>query len=106
MIGLAGLKVSLSKRVEKGITIVLPRSNDHVYICLFINIEIQTSGLHIQQSGVVLKTIQYQPDSSVGKVVGIRKSIYLPSIWAGSIPTHALFYATSFLLYHIFTCIV
>ena len=39
------------------ITIVLPRSNDHVYICLFVNIEIKTFGWHIQQSGVVLKTI-------------------------------------------------
>ena len=38
-------------------TIVLPRSNDHVYICLFVNIEIKTLGWHIQQSGVVLKTI-------------------------------------------------
>ena len=42
------------------ISIVLPRSNDHVYICLFVNIEIKTSGWHIQQSGVVLKTIRYQ----------------------------------------------
>ena len=40
--------------------IVLPRSNDHVYICLFVNIEIKTSGWHIQQSNVVLKTIRYQ----------------------------------------------
>ena len=31
-----------------------------VYICLFVNIEIRTSGWHIQQSGVVLKTIRYQ----------------------------------------------
>ena len=37
--------------------IVLPRSNDHVYICLFVNIEIKTVGWHIQQSGVVLKTV-------------------------------------------------
>ena len=36
---------------------VLPRSNDHVYICLFVNIEIKTVGWHIQQSGVVLKTV-------------------------------------------------
>ena len=38
-------------------SIVLPRSNDHVYICLFVNIEIKTVGWHIQQSGVVLKTV-------------------------------------------------
>ena len=31
--------------------------NDHVYICLFVNIEIKTVGWHIQQSGVVLKTV-------------------------------------------------
>ena len=37
--------------------IVLPRSYDHVYICLFVNIEIKTVGWHIQQSGVVLKTV-------------------------------------------------
>ena len=37
--------------------IVLPRSNDHVYICLFVNIEIKTLGWHVQQSGVVLKII-------------------------------------------------
>ena len=58
--------------------IVLPRSNDHVYICLFVNIQIKTSGWYIQQSGVVLKTIRYQPDSSVGKVLVIRKSNYFP----------------------------
>ena len=39
------------------IGIVLPRSNDHVYICFFVNIEIKTLGSHIQQSGVVLKTV-------------------------------------------------
>ena len=39
------------------VSIVLPRSNDHVYICLFVNIEINTLGWHIQQSGVVLKTV-------------------------------------------------
>ena len=33
------------------------RSNDHVYICLFVNIEIKTVGWHIQQSGLVLKTV-------------------------------------------------
>ena len=38
-------------------SIVLPRSNDHVYICLFVNIGIKTIGWHIQQSGVVLKTV-------------------------------------------------
>ena len=34
--------------------LVLPRSNYHVYICLFVNIEIKTVGWHIQQSGVVI----------------------------------------------------
>ena len=34
--------------------------DDHVYICFFVNIEITTLGLHIQQSGVVLKAIRYQ----------------------------------------------
>ena len=33
------------------------RSNDHVYICLFVNIEIKTVGWHNQQSSVVLKTV-------------------------------------------------
>ena len=42
------------------IVIVLPRSNGHVYICLFVIIENITSGWDIQQSGVVLKTIRYQ----------------------------------------------
>ena len=37
---------------------VLPRSN--VYICLFVNIEVKTLGWHIQQPGVVLKTICFQ----------------------------------------------
>ena len=37
--------------------IVLPRSNDHVYICLFVNIETKTVGWHIQQPSIVLKTI-------------------------------------------------
>ena len=37
--------------------IVLPGSNDHVNVCLFVNIEIKTLGWHIQQSGVVLKII-------------------------------------------------
>ena len=37
--------------------IVQPRSNDHVYIFLFVNIEIKTLSLQIQQSCVVLKTI-------------------------------------------------
>ena len=40
--------------------VVLPRSNDHVYICLFVNVEIKTSGWHIQQAGVVLKTFYAQ----------------------------------------------
>ena len=31
------------------VDIVLPRSNAHVYICLFVNIEIKTLGWHIQQ---------------------------------------------------------
>ena len=31
--------------------------NDHVYICLFVNIEVKTVGCHIQQSGVVLKPV-------------------------------------------------
>ena len=47
------------------VTIVLPRSNDHVYICLFVNIEIKTLGWHIQQSVVVLKTILYQQVESL-----------------------------------------
>ena len=38
----------------------IPRSNDHVYICLFVNIDIKTLGWHIQQSGVVLKSIRYK----------------------------------------------
>ena len=38
-------------------SIVRTRSNDHVYICLFVNIEIKTVDWHIQQSGVVLKTV-------------------------------------------------
>ena len=42
---------------EELMTIVLPRSNDHVYICFFVNIEIQTLDWHYQQSAVVLKTI-------------------------------------------------
>ena len=36
-------------------SIVLPRSNDYVYICLFINIEIRTLGWHIQHSGIVFE---------------------------------------------------
>ena len=47
-------------QIQVNMSIVLSRSNDHVYICLFVNIEIKTSGWHIQQSGVVLKTIRYQ----------------------------------------------
>ena len=43
--------------LTKVAAIVLPGSNDHVYICLFVNIEIKALGWHIQQSGVVLKTI-------------------------------------------------
>ena len=35
--------------------IVLPRSNDNVYICLFVHIEIKTWGWHIQQPGVVFE---------------------------------------------------
>ena len=41
------------------IVIVPPRSNDHVDIGLFVSVEIKTSGWHIQQSGVVLKTFSY-----------------------------------------------
>ena len=37
--------------------IVLPKSNDHLNICLLVNIEIKTLGSHIQQSGVVLKAV-------------------------------------------------
>ena len=36
-------------------SIVLPRSNGYVYICLFVNIEIKTYGWHIQKSGVVFE---------------------------------------------------
>ena len=39
-------------RAKDGVTIVLLRSNYHVYICLFVNIEIKTLGWHIQLSGV------------------------------------------------------
>ena len=39
------------------ITIVLPRSNGYVYICLFVSIGIKTFWWHIQKSGVVLKII-------------------------------------------------
>ena len=51
-------KAQTSLRIRT--VIVLPRSNDRVYICFFVNIEIKTLGLHIQQSGVVLKAIRYQ----------------------------------------------
>ena len=34
--------------------IVLQRYYDHVYICLFVNIEIKTLRCYIQQSGVIL----------------------------------------------------
>ena len=37
-------------------SIVLPRSNDHVYIGLFVNIQIKTSGSHIQQSNYYSST--------------------------------------------------
>ena len=37
--------------------IVLQRYYDHVYICLFVNIEIKILRSHIQQSGVVSKTV-------------------------------------------------
>ena len=37
--------------------IVLPRSNDYVYICLLVLIKIKTFGWHIQKSDVILKTI-------------------------------------------------
>ena len=46
----------VSKQKEES-DIVLPRSNDHVYICLFVNIEIITLGAHNQQPDVVLKTV-------------------------------------------------
>ena len=42
---------------KKCTTIVLQRYYDHDYICLFVNIEIKTLRSHIQQSGVVLKTV-------------------------------------------------
>ena len=38
-------------------SIVLSKSNDHVFICLVVNIEIKTVGWHIEQSGLVLKTV-------------------------------------------------
>ena len=47
-------------QIQVNMSIALPRSNDHVYICFFVNIEIKTSGWHIQQSGAVLKTIRYK----------------------------------------------
>ena len=37
--------------------ISLPRSNDYVYICLFVNIKIKTFGWHIQKLNVFLKTV-------------------------------------------------
>ena len=55
--------------------IVLPRSNGYVYICLFVNNEIKTFGWHIQKSGVVLKIICCQHDSSAGRVYADRKYI-------------------------------
>ena len=56
------MKKKTTTKNPKGINrnvsyIVLPRSNDHGYICLFVNIEIKTLGWHIQQSGAVLITI-------------------------------------------------
>ena len=48
----------VSGQCRQTILLLLPRSNDNVYICLFVNIAIKTLGWHIQQwSGVVLKTI-------------------------------------------------
>ena len=58
--------LDFAKRAEKNTRemdefgIVLQRYYDHVYICLFVNIEIKTLRSYIQQSGVVLKTVRYQ----------------------------------------------
>ena len=38
--------------MERCAILVLPRSYDHVYICLFVNTEIKTLGWYIQQPGV------------------------------------------------------
>ena len=57
---------------------MLPRSNDHVCICLSVNIEIKTSGRHIQQS----ELFDISLNSLVGNVAGSRKYIHFP-LYAG-----------------------
>ena len=37
--------------------IVLPRYKGYVYICVIVNIKFKTVWLHIQKSGVVLKSL-------------------------------------------------
>ena len=53
--------------------------------CLFVNIEIKTFGWHIQNSGVVLKTIfDVSIDSSVGRVAARSRhsaQVRIPSIF-------------------------
>ena len=88
------------------IYIVLPRSNDHVYICLFVNIENKTVGWHIQQSGVVLKNCLIS--SCIAQAVEslAAEHTFIFPLCAGSNAINAFISFSSFLLYHIFTCIL
>ena len=53
-------------------TVVLPRSNDYVYICLFVNIKIKA--VEYGKFGS-LKLFDVSLDSSVGRVTTSSKSI-------------------------------
>ena len=66
-------------------SLVLPRSNDHIYNCLFVNIEIKTVGWHIQLAA---------------------KHTFIFTLCAGSNPISAFISFSSFSLYHIFTCVL
>ena len=72
------------------LTIVLPRSNDHVYICLFVNIEIKKLGGIFSSQVLFLKIFDISLYSSVCRVAGSRNYIYFP-FGAGSNPINFLF---------------
>ena len=83
----------LRSRVKQ--SVVRPRSNGYIYICLFVNIEIKTFGWHIQKSSVDLQLFVVCMDSSVGRIAASRKSIPFP-LCAGSNPMNALIFFWSF----------
>ena len=86
-------------------SIVLPRSDDHVYICLFVNIKIKTVGWHIQQSGCFENCLISSCIAQKIESLATEHTFIFP-LCAGSNPINAFFSFSSFLLYHIFTYIL